>query len=146
MTDSHAAGASTDTQFTPDAVSVARSSDDFGPTVTSPLLASMRSTYIGDWLETPSAQGGQGGQGGLEGFAVAVPSMPLGAAPTARVGKREVRVGAAVYRVADGKNAKNVADGRVDKDGRLVLAAGDAQLADKLARSLVMIYVHKLQR
>ena len=92
---------------------------------------------FGDWLETPSAQGGQGGQGGLEGFAVAVPSMPLGAAPTARVGKREVRVGAAVYRVADG---------RVDKDGRLVLAAGDAQLADKLARSLVMIYVHKLQR
>ena len=34
---------------------------------------------------------------------------------------------------------------KVDKDGRLVLA-GDAQLADKLARGLVMIYVGKLQR
>jgi len=95
---------------------------------------------FGDWLETPGAQSGQAG------FAVAVASMPLGAAPTARVGKRDVRVGAAIYRVSDGKSVKNVADGRVDKDGRIVLAAGDAQLADKLARSLVMIYVHKLQR
>ena len=76
---------------------------------------------FGDWLETPSAP---------DAFAVAVPSMHLSAAPTARVGKRDVRVGAAVYRVADGKAAKNVADGRVDKDGRLVLA-GDAQLPDE---------------
>ena len=36
-------------------------------------------------------------------------------------------------------------DAKVDKDGRLVLA-GDADLADKLARGLVMIYVGKLQR
>ena len=91
---------------------------------------------FGDWLETPSAP---------DGFAVAVASMHLSAAPTARVGKRDVRVGAAVYRVADGKAAKNVADGRVDKDGRLVLA-GDAQLPDRLARGQVIIYVGKLQR
>ena len=91
---------------------------------------------FGDWLETPSAP---------DAFAVAVASMHLSAAPTARVGKRDVRVGAAVYRVADGKAAKNVADGRVDKDGRLVLA-GDAQLPDRLARGQVIIYVGKLQR
>src|SRR5260221_244308 len=79
-------------------------------------------------------------------LAVAVPSSHLGAAPTARIGKRDVRVGAAVYRVTDGKGEKNVADGRVDKDGRIVLAgnaqlADGALLADKLARGLVMIYV-----
>ena len=96
---------------------------------------------FGDWLETPTA---------ADAFAVAVPSMHLGAAPTARIGKRDVRLGAAVYRVSDGKGAKaaggaSVADGKVDKDGRLVLA-GDAQLPDKLARTQVIIYVGKLQR
>jgi hypothetical protein len=91
---------------------------------------------FGDWLETPSAP---------EALAVAVPRMHLSAAPTARIGKRDVRVGAAVYRVADGKGVKNVADGRVDKDGRIVIA-GDAQLPDKLARGQVIIYVGKLQR
>jgi hypothetical protein len=54
-------------------------------------------------------------------------------------------VGAAVYRVSDGKGVKNVADGKVDKDGRLVLS-GDAQLPDRLARGQVIIYVGKLQR
>jgi hypothetical protein len=94
---------------------------------------------FGDWLDTPN------GPGAGDGFAVAVPSMHLSAAPTARVGKRDVRVGAAVYRVADGKGVKNVVDGKVDKDGRLVLA-GDAQLPDRLARGQVIIYVGKLQR
>ena len=91
---------------------------------------------FGDWLETPGA---------AEGFAVAVPSMHLSAAPTARIGKRDVRVGAAVYRMAEGKGDKKRPDAKVDKDGRLVLA-GDADLADKLACGLVMIYVGKLQR
>ena len=98
---------------------------------------------FGDWLESPCAQNGQGGLGG---FAVAVQRLPLGGGPTARVGGREVRVGAAVYRVGDGKSAKNVADGRVAKVGRLVLAAVDGGLGDKLARGLVVIYVHKLLR
>jgi hypothetical protein len=91
---------------------------------------------FGDWLEKPGAP---------DGYAVAVSSMHLGAAPTARIGKRDVRVGAAVYRVSDGKGVKNVADGKVDKDGRLVLS-GDAQLPDRLARGQVIIYVGKLQR
>ena len=72
-------------------------------------------------------------------------AIHLGAAPTARIGKRDVRVGAAVYRITGGKVDKNVADAKVDKDGRLVLS-GDAQLPDKLARGQVMIYVGKLQR
>jgi len=97
---------------------------------------------FGDWLEAPNP---------AVALSVAVPSSHLGAAPTARIGKRDVRVGAAVYRTGDGKADKNVADARVDKDGRLVLAgtaqlADGAQLADKLARGLVMIYVGKLQR
>lgn len=94
---------------------------------------------FGDWLETPNP---------AVALTVAVPSSHLGAAPTARIGKRDVRVGAAVYRTADGqggKAGKDAADARFDKDGRLVLA-GDAQLADKLARGQVLIYVSKLQR
>jgi hypothetical protein len=98
---------------------------------------------FGDWLETPNAQSNP--QSKNESFAVAVPSIHLGAAPTARIGKRDVRVGAAVYRITGGKVDKNVADAKVDKDGRLVLS-GDAQLPDKLARGQVMIYVGKLQR
>ena len=101
---------------------------------------------FGDWLETPNAQAD--GQSKNESFAVAVPAIHLGAAPTARIGKRDVRVGAAVYRITGGKGDKvdkNVADAKVDKDGRLVLS-GDAQLPDKLARGQVMIYVGKLQR
>jgi hypothetical protein len=91
---------------------------------------------FGDWLEAPNP---------AVALELAVPSSHLGAAPTARIGKRDVRVGAAVYRIGDGKGAKKAAEGRVDKDGRLVLA-GDTDLADKLARGLVMIYVGKLQR
>ena len=101
---------------------------------------------FGDWLETPNAQAD--GQSKNESFAVAVPAIHLGAAPTARIGKRDVRVGAAVYRITGGKGDKvdkTVADAKVDKDGRLVLS-GDAQLPDKLARGQVMIYVGKLQR
>ena len=98
---------------------------------------------FGDWLETPNAQANP--QSKTESFAVAVPAIHLGAAPTARIGKRDVRVGAAVYRITGGKVDKNVADAKVDKDGRLVLS-GDAQLPDKLARGQVMIYVGKLQR
>jgi hypothetical protein len=95
---------------------------------------------FGDWLETPNLPSNP-----KDGFAVAVPSIHLGAAPTARIGKRDVRVGAAVYRITGGKVDKSVADAKVDKDGRLVLS-GDAQLPDKLARGQVMIYVGKLQR
>jgi hypothetical protein len=92
---------------------------------------------FGDWLEKQPA--------GPDGFAVAVPAMPLSAAPTARIGKRDVRVGAAVYRVTDAKTVKNVADGKLDKDGRILLS-GDGQLPDRLARGQIIIYVAKLKR
>jgi hypothetical protein len=91
---------------------------------------------FGDWLETPSA---------ADGFAVAVASMHLGAAPTARDRQARRARGRRVYRVADGKGAKNVAEGRSTRTGRLVLS-GDAQLTDRLARGQVIIYVGKLQR
>jgi hypothetical protein len=91
---------------------------------------------FGDWLEAPNP---------AVALELDVPSSHLAAAPTARIGKRDVRVGAAVYRMAEGKGDKKRPDAKVDKDGRLVLA-GDAELADKLARGLVMIYVGKLQR
>ena len=91
---------------------------------------------FGDWLETPNP---------AVALELDVPTSHLAAAPTARIGKRDVRVGAAVYRMSEGKGDKKRPDARVDKDGRLVLA-GDGQLADKLARGLVMIYVGKLQR
>jgi hypothetical protein len=90
---------------------------------------------FGDWLETPDPP---------VVLAVAVKSMRLGAAPTARVGGRDVRIGAATYVVGDAAQ-KNVVDAKVDKEGRLVLA-GDAALVDKLARGAVVIYVGKVQR
>ena len=91
---------------------------------------------FGDWLEAPNP---------AVALELDVPSSHLAAAPPARIGQRDVRVGAAVYRMAEGKGDKKRPDAKVDKDGRLVLA-GDAELADKLARGLVMIYVGKLQR
>ena len=91
---------------------------------------------FGDWVEPAASE---------VCLSVAVPSMHLGAAPAARVGKRDVRLGAATYVMKDGKVTKNVADARLDKDGRLLLE-GDNQLADKLARCAVLIYVAKVQR
>ena len=94
---------------------------------------------FGDWLETPAPAGV---------FAVAVPSIHLGAAPTLKIGTKDVRVGAAVYRLTDAnvkQAVKNVADGKVDPAGRILVSA-DAQVADKLARGSVMIYVAKVQR
>jgi hypothetical protein len=89
---------------------------------------------FGDWLEAPNPP---------VVLTVAVKNMRLGAAPMARVGGREVRVGAATYVVGDGP--KNVPDAKVDKEGRLVLT-GDAALADKLARGAVLIYVGRVSR
>jgi len=92
---------------------------------------------FGDWLEPPNAA--------EVCMAVAVPSMRLGAAPTARIAGRDVRVAAAHYAMKDAGMVKNVVDARVDKEGRVVLE-GDAKLADRLARCVVLIYVAKVQR
>jgi len=90
---------------------------------------------FGDWLEAPEP---------AVVLTLAVKSMRLGAAPTARVGGRDVRIGAATYVVGDAPQ-KNVVDAKVDKEGRLALA-GDATLVDKLARGAVLIYVGKVLR
>ena len=90
---------------------------------------------FGDWLDAPDPP---------VVLTLAVKSMRLGAAPTARVGGRDVRIGAATYVMGDAAQ-KNVVDAKVDKDGRLVLA-GDAALVDKLARGAVLIYVGKVLR
>jgi hypothetical protein len=90
---------------------------------------------FGDWLEAPSPQ---------VVLTLAVKSMRLAAAPTARIAGRDVRIGAATYLVGDA-GRKEAVDAKVDKDGRLVLA-GDAALADKLARGAVLIYVGKVLR
>jgi hypothetical protein len=91
---------------------------------------------FGDWLETPPEPAAV--------LSLAVKSMRLGAAPTARVGGRDVRIGAATYAMGDAAQ-KNVIDAKVDKEGRLVLA-GDAALIDKLARGAVLVYVGKVLR
>jgi hypothetical protein len=91
---------------------------------------------FGDWLEAPPEPPAV--------LALAVKSTRLGAAPTARVGGRDVRIGAATYVMGDAA-PKNVVDAKVDKEGRLVLA-GDTALVDKLARGAVLIYVGKVLR
>jgi len=90
---------------------------------------------FGDWLEAPEP---------AVVLTLAVKTMRLGAAPTARVGGRDVRIGAATYVMGDAAQ-KNVVDAKVDKEGRLALA-GDAALVDKLARGAVLIYVGKVLR
>jgi hypothetical protein len=90
---------------------------------------------FGDWLDPPSPP---------NPVSIAIASGRLAAAPAARVGKRDVRIGAAVYRVGHAA-PKDALKATVDKDGRLVVP-GDGPLADKLARGLVMIYVGKLHR
>ncbi|SRR6266540_4116274 len=89
---------------------------------------------FGDWLETASPP---------TVATLAVPSIRFGASPLAKVGGREVRVGAAVYRL--GVAEKGAVGVQVDQAGRLVLA-GDSALGDKLARGLAVIYVHKAPR
>jgi hypothetical protein len=91
---------------------------------------------FGDWLDAPPEPPAV--------LALAVKSTRLGAAPTARVAGRDVRIGAATYVIGDAA-PKNVVDAKIDKEGRLVLA-GDAALVDKLARGAVVIYVGKVLR
>ena len=70
---------------------------------------------FGDWLETPRPAPNR-----KRGFAVAVPAMHLGAAPTARIGKRDVRVGAAVYRITrrQGGQERRRCEGRQGRAAR----------------------------
>jgi len=73
--------------------------------------------------------------------ALSAPAAHLAAAPAARVGKHEVTLGAALYKVApapaDARPAK------ADHAGRLTID-GDAELVGKLAHGVAVIYVGKV--
>ena len=69
--------------------------------------------------------------------------MRLAAAPAAKIGGRDVRLGAAIYRVGAAPSSANALPAKVEHGDRLVLTA-DADLAPKLARGLVLIYVQKV--
>jgi hypothetical protein len=74
-----------------------------------------------------------------------VTSMHLSAAPAIKIGKQEAAIGAAQYRLGAPPAGAGAMRARLDRGGRLLLE-GDAELAAKLARGLVVIYVEKVLR
>jgi hypothetical protein len=90
-----------------------------------------------DWLE---------GAPEVPPAAVAVltaPAMHLSAAPLAKLGPREVMLGAAVYRLGAPPREANALPAKVDRAGRIAVDA-DPDLTQKLARGLTLIYVQKV--
>jgi len=73
------------------------------------------------------------------------PAMRLAAAPAAVVAGREIRVGAATFRLGPAPAGSNAVSARVDRAGRLAVEA-DADLASKLAGGVALIYVQKVQK
>lgn len=98
---------------------------------------------FGDWLEPALAASADGRPQPATTFSVS--SMPLGAAPTAKVGARDVRVGAAVYRVGSPPADAKAVPAKVDAAGRLVVPA-KLEVGEKLATGLTMIYVGKVSK
>ncbi len=90
---------------------------------------------FGDWLEESSPPS----------VALSAAAAHLVAAPTARVAGRDVTVGAATYKVGAAPADAHARPAKVDHAGRLTVE-GDAALADKLARSVAVIYVGKVLR
>jgi hypothetical protein len=97
---------------------------------------------FGAWLEFAAPDGKTASPEPIA--TLAVHTMRLAAAPPAKIGGRDVRVGAATYRVGQAPAAANAVAAKVDHGDRLVLAA-DGDLAAKLARGLVVIYVQKVK-
>jgi hypothetical protein len=93
---------------------------------------------FGAWMEGESPHAGD-----APAATLTVHAMRLAAAPAAKVGGREVRVGAAIYRVGTAPQTANALPAKVERGDRLVFAA-DADLAGKLARGVVLIYVQKV--
>jgi hypothetical protein len=100
---------------------------------------------FGDWLDpkAPSAEAKGEGEGGASVATLAVHSMRLAAAPIAKVGGREVRLGAATYRLGPAPADASAFAAKSEHGDRLVLAAG-GDLAARLARGVVLIYVQKV--
>jgi hypothetical protein len=80
------------------------------------------------------------------GPALAVAEARLGAAPKVRVGKQEIVVGTARYRIGHPPAAAAAVAAKVDRDGNLVVAgpAGPSDLAQKLAGAAIVVYVRKV--
>ena len=90
---------------------------------------------FGDWLEDASPPS----------VTLSASAAHLAAAPAARVAGREVTLGAATYRVGAAPADAHARTAKVDHAGHLTVE-GDAELADKLARSVAVIYVGKVLR
>ena len=92
---------------------------------------------FGDWLERPVS---------ADPIATfAVPAMRLEAAPAARIGGRDGRIGAALYRLGAPPPEAHAVRARVDAKGRLEVPP-DAGSEERLAHGGVMIYVQKVLR
>jgi hypothetical protein len=76
---------------------------------------------------------------------LSVPAMHLAAAPLLKVGGHETAAGAARYRLGAAPASAKALPAHADRSGRLVLD-GSTDLAQKLARGVVLIYVHKVLR
>ncbi|HVR62632.1 MAG TPA: hypothetical protein VMU50_12085, partial [Polyangia bacterium] len=95
-----------------------------------------------DWLAIPVSEAATA-TAPPPAAAITVPAAHLAASPVARVGKQEVVVGAATYRLGSAPSSARAIAARADRAGRLSMA-GDARLAEKLAGALVVIYVERV--
>jgi hypothetical protein len=107
------------------------------------LRATVRFT---DWLDGGGlAPAGAGAADAPPVAVVAVASARLVAAPLAKLSGREAAIGAAQYHLGPPPPGTKALPARVDRSGRLVLE-GPSDLAPRLARGLVVIYVQKVLR
>jgi hypothetical protein len=72
-------------------------------------------------------------------------AMPLAAAPAARVGGREIDLGAATFRLGAAPPGSHAVTARADRTGNLAIEGG-GELAAKLAGAVALIYVQKVQK
>jgi hypothetical protein len=88
-----------------------------------------------DWLDAASPPS----------VTLSAPAAHLVAAPAARVAGREVTLGAATYKVGAAPADAHAHPAKVDHAGHLTVE-GDAELAEKLAHGVAVIYVGKVLR
>jgi len=88
---------------------------------------------FGDWLPAPPPAGP----------ALAVGEVRLGAAPRVKVGKQEITVGAARYRIGHAPADAAAIAAKIDRQGQLT-AANATGASEKLAGAAIVIYVRKV--
>jgi hypothetical protein len=78
-------------------------------------------------------------------LSLAVPAMPLGASPVAKIGDTDHALGAAVYRLGAPPDGARTVPAKLDRSGRLVIdAKRGAPFVEKLAGGAALIYVGKV--